>query len=893
MARLFQDLVPTVNHARCCSLFLGAAHLAALAFGLLLPTQAVPAAAQDTVPERPTEGNPQSNRLIRSIAVIGTDRLEPNTVLSYVRLRVGDVYTPVAADAALKDLAATELFSASTILFENGVLTIRLTENPIINRILLEGNERIKPDKILPEIKLGPRQIFTRSKVRADVARIIELYKRQGRFGAIVEPKMVLLPQNRVDIVFEISEGPKSKIHKINIIGNETFTDDALLKEMVTKEARAKNFMSSNTSYDPDRLAFDQQKLRQFYLVNGYADFRVVSAVAELTPDQRDFIVTYVIEEGKRYQFGKVGAEVQLRDLDEAALEAGLSIRPGDWYDAKRVEDTVEQLTELAARFGYAFADVSPRFKRNPDTLTMDVEFILRDTPRAYVERVEINGNTLTQDKVIRREFRLFEGDAFNSLSVLRSAARIRSLGFFQENFEIRQTEGSSKDRIILEANVEERPTGELQFSAGFSSVESIIGTASIRQRNFRGMGQTIGFSVNISNVNQSAQISFAEPYLWDRNISFGMDVYQRNFDDQAQRGGESSFVQSTTGATMRVGIPVTEYAALIGTYTFNYEDVSLDENTYFADLDGDGEDTCEPLLAGRYLCDAVGQRTQSILGLNYRFSNLDNNFRPTRGRRLTLSSEFAGLGGDTSFARFRGQASQFWNIGSGFVLSANLEGGYIHSFDDEETRLTDRFFLGDPQMRGFRIRGVGPAINRIQLVTDENGDEEDGTATREGLGGNAYYLGRLEFEIPLASGARELGLRPSLFVDAGSVFGLSQPALSESDYPDGEFIATRDDEGRALYSQTYDVNGDGIAETVSTISPFAPDGRENSPLGSSIPPFREEFVGNTWRPRMSAGVSVNWNSPFGPFRVDLAIPILRQDSDETRVFSFNVGTQF
>jgi outer membrane protein insertion porin family len=866
---------------------------AALACGLFLPFAASPGFAQETGTGQLEQADALPVRTIQAIKVEGTERLEPNTVLSYIRLKVGDVYNPAAADAALKDIAATELFSDYSILFDNGALTIRLTENPIINRILIEGNDRIKPDKILPEIKLAPRQIFTRSKVRADVARIIELYKRQGRFGAVVEPKMILLPQNRVDIVFEISEGPKSKIRKINVIGNEIFDDATLMKEMVTKEGRAKNFMSSNTSYDPDRLAFDQQKLRQFYLINGYADFRVVSAVAELTQDQENFIVTYVVEEGQRYKFGEVGAEVQLRDLDEAALEARLPMRTGDWYNAKLVEDTVEQLTELANRFGYAFIDVTPRFKRNSSNETMDVDFVLRDAPRVYIERVDVNGNTMTQDKVVRREFRVFEGDAFNSLSVQRSSARIRSLGFFQESFEIDQKEGSSPDRIILEANVEERPTGELQFSAGFSSVESIVAAASIRQRNFRGMGQTVGLSLNVSNVTQSAQISFAEPYIWDQNISFGMDVYRRNFDDQAYRDGESSYIQATTGMTLRLGLPMTEYSALVGSYTLNFEDVTLDENVYFADLDGDGDETCEPLLAGRFLCDAVGQRTQSILGLSYRYSNLDNNIRPTRGRRMTLSSEFAGLGGNTTFIRFRGQASQFWNVGAGFIASANLEGGYIHSFDDEETRLTDRFFLGDPQMRGFRIRGIGPAINRIQLVTDENGDEEDGSSTREGLGGNAYYLGRMELEIPLAAGARELGLRPSLFLDVGSVFGLSRPALSESDYPNGEFISTRDDEGRALYSQTYDVNGDGIAETISTISPNAPDGRQNSPLGSSISPFREEFVGNTWRPRMSAGLGVNWNSPFGPFRIDLAIPILREASDETRIFSFNVGTQF
>jgi outer membrane protein insertion porin family len=830
---------------------------------------------------------------IRAIEVTGNERLEASTILSYVGLRVGESYSAEAADQALKDLAATELFRDSTISFKDGTVTIALAENPVINRVLIEGNERIKNDKILPEIKLAARQIFTRSKVRADVARIIELYKRQGRFAAQVEPKLVELPQNRVDIVFEISEGPKSRVQKISIIGNELFDDETLLKEMVTKEKRAKNFLSSNTSYDPDRLSFDQQKLRQFYLINGYADFRVVSAVAELTPDQRNFIITYVVEEGQRYKFGEIGAEIQLRDPRAAAIETFLPIRPGEWYDAKRVEDTVEQLSEYIQGLGYAFTDVQPRFRRDADELVMNVDFIVREAPRVYVEQVDVNGNTITQDKVIRREFRIFEGDAFDRLSVLRSANRIKSLGYFQENFEISQMPGSSPDRIVLQANVEERPTGELQLSAGFSSAESVILAASVRQRNFRGMGQTLGLGINYSGVSQSVQASFAEPYLWDRNISFGADIYRRNYDDDFYREAGSSYQQATTGIALRVGVPLTEYSSLIGSYTLNYEEVRLDENTYFADLDGDGEATCEPLLAGRYLCDAIGNRTSSILGLGYNFSDLDNAFRPTRGRRIIVNGEVAGLSGNNAYLRGRLQATRFWNIGGGFVGRAHVEGGYIHNLRSGETRLTDRFFLGDPQLRGFDIRGVGPAIERIQLVADEDGDEEDGGTTREGLGGNAYYLGRLELEIPLPGGARELGLRPSLFMDMGSVFDLADPALSESPFPDGEFIPSRDDDGRELYSQTYDVDGDGVSETITTISTRAPDGSQNSPIGNTISPFRERYVGDTWRPRLSVGASINWNSPFGPFRIDLAYPILKEDADDTQIISFNVGTQF
>lgn len=864
--------------------------LAACALGAL--SAAVTAQDQTEEPAPPSPAT-ASGPVIAAIRVVGNERLETGTILSYVGLKVGAAYSPEAADQVIKDLAATDLFRQTSVTFRDGTLTITLSESPIVNRVLIEGNERIKNDKILPEIKLTSRQIFTRGKVRADVARIIELYKRQGRFAARVEPKLVELAQNRVDVIFEITEGPKSKVRRINILGNTLFDDQTLLAEMVTKESRAKSFLSSNTSYDPDRLAFDQQKLRQFYLINGYADFRVVSAVAELTPDQRDFIITYVLEEGKRYKFGKISADIQLRDPAAAMIETHLPIVQGQWYDAKRVEDTVEQLTEYVQGLGYAFTDVQPRFRRDPDTLEMNVEFIVRDAPRVYVERVDVNGNTITQDKVIRREFRIVEGDAFNRLAVLRSANRIKSLGYFQENFEISQLPGSAPDRIMLEANVEERATGELQFSAGFSSAESVILATSIRQRNFRGMGQTLGLSVNYSGVSQSVQASFAEPYLWDKNISFGADIYRRNYDDDFYREAGSSYRQATTGFSLRLGVPLTEYSSLIGSYTLNYDQVRLDENSYFADLDGDGVNTCEPLLAGRYLCDAVGNRTSSILGLSYNYSDLDNGFRPTRGKRILLSGEAAGLGGSTAYLRVRGQATQYWNVGAGFIARAHLEGGYIHNLERGETRLTDRFFLGEPQLRGFDIRGIGPAIERVQLVSDEDGEEEDGTITREGLGGNAYYLGRLELEIPMPGGARELGLRPSLFLDAGSVFDLADPELSDSPYPNGKFIATRDDEGRALYQQTYDINGDGLSETITTIAPRSPDGSLNSAIGTTISPFRERYVGDTWRPRLSVGAGINWNSPFGPFRIDLAYPILTEEADDTKIITFNVGTQF
>jgi outer membrane protein insertion porin family len=712
---------------------------------------------------------------------------------------------------------------------------------------------------------------------------------------------MVQLPQNRVDIVFEISEGPKSKVRQINIIGNEEFSDGELRGEMVTKQARLTSFFSSNTSYDPDRLAFDQQKLRQFYLTEGYADFRVVSAVAELTPDKRDFIITYVVEEGERYKFGDVSVESQLRDFDSDRMSGNLPMQTGDWYDAKLVEDTVEQLSELAGTYGYAFADVQPDFDRSREDLTMSVNFVLRQAPRVYVERVDVNGNTLTQDKVVRREFRIAEGDAFNSLQVRRTTARINSLGYFQENFEVNQVEGSQPDRIVLEANVEEQPTGELQLSAGFSSLESFILSASIRQRNFRGRGQTIGTSVNYSRYSRSVQLSFSEPYVFDRNISAGLDIFRRDFNsfNRFNRDRSRTFEQSSTGFTGRAGVPLTEYMSLIGSYTFSHDNVTLDPDTFFSDLDGDGIRTCDPLRAGRFLCDAIGTRTSSIVGATVAYNSLDSRLRPTRGRNISLTTEFAGLGGTVKYVRVRGKAAQYWPVFGGFIFSVSAEGGAINALEDrggngvDDVRLTDRFFLGEPQIRGFDIRGIGPRILRQPFIDDENGNPVPITNrdqnSDDALGGRAYYLGRAELEIPLGSGARELGLRPSLFLDVGALFGVSTPLLQNN--PNG--LQQQDADGNPLFIEIV-TDDDGNQGAILTPNPIAEDGvTENTPSIIQNSRFREVFLGDSASPRISIGIGVNWNSPFGPFRIDFARVLKKVEGDDTKSFSFNVGTQF
>ena len=879
------------------ALLLGCTMLAGLPVGVAAQN-AETAGEIDEAPE-------EQGDVIRTIAVAGAQRLEPATIVSYVQLRPGQVYTPALADQALIDLANTELFADFSIANNDGNVVITVEENPVINRIVLEGNKRLDDDKIAPEIQLAPRQIFTRSKVRADVSRIIELYKRQGRFAASVEPQMVMLDQNRVDVIFEITEGPKSKVRQINIIGNDVFSDGKLRGEMVTKEAGLLKIFSSNTSYDPDRLAFDQQKLRQFYLTEGYADFRVVSAVAELTPDKRDFIITYVVEEGERYRFGDVEVVSQLRDFSSELLTESLVMKEGDWYNAELIDNTKDRLTETAGTFGYAFANIRDRIVANPEELTLDVTFTVAEAPRVYIESVDINGNTITQDKVIRREFRIAEGDAFSSLQVNRSNARINSLGYFQENFEIAQVEGTEPDRIILQANVQEEPTGELSLSAGFSSLESFIFNGSIRQNNFRGRGQTVGLGINYSRFSRSGNISFTEPHVFDRDIAAGIDIYRQDYNNGFFNRDRATYEQSTTGFRLRAGVPLSEYISALATYTLQYEEITVDENQFFADFDGDGTSQCEPLIAGRYLCDALGNRTQSILGLSLTYNTLNSRVRPTRGRVVTVGVDVAGLGGNTKYVKGTVRGSQYFPLGAGFIGSLSAEGGIIQAFGSDDILLTDRFFLGESQMRGFDIRGVGPRVVRRGYTLDDDGntilrDLGDEQNQDDALGGNAYYLGRAEIEIPIGSGARELGLRPSIFLDVGAVFSIETPQLTQSPLPDGLFIAQRNADGDPLFAQV-EIGNDGTPVLdannrpvfTQVTNPLAPDGSVNTPLGQQLPPFVEEFVGNSAKPRISVGFGVNWNSPFGPFRIDIAHVLLKERGDETKTFSFNVGTQF
>ncbi len=903
----------------------GVRAVAMLLAGTMLSTLPGTAMAQTptrVVADAPAVAPDAPVKVIKSLRVEGSQRIESDTVLSYTKLRIGQAFNNESLDQAIKDLLNSDLFADVTINgAQTGDIVLKIRENPIINRVLLEGNKRLKSDKIQKEIKLAPRQIFTRTAVRADVARIIELYRRQGRFAASISPKMVALDQNRVDIVFEISEGPKSKVRQINIIGNEVFSDGKLRGQMATKQARLTTFLSSNTSYDQDRLAYDQQKLRQFYLTEGYVEFKVTSAVAELTPDRKDFIITYVVQEGKRYKFGDVTVDSDIRDFDNKKLAESLVAKKGQWYDAKKVEDSVEAINQTAGLFGYAFTDVNPEFTPDREELTMTINFHISEAKRTYVERIDINGNTVTQDQVIRRELRLAEGDAFNSFLVKRSQDRINSLGFFQEKLEVTQKAGSAPDRVVLETNVEERSTGELNLSAGFSSLERFILQASIRQRNFRGKGQELRASASYSQFSRSIELGFTEPYLFGKTIAVGGDIFRRDFNsfnfNNNQR--QTTFTQVSTGFQIRAGIPITEFLSLSGRYGLTYDEVGLDEAQFFTN------GVCDPLKAGRFLCDSTGNRATSSVGYSLVYDSLNSRLRPTAGNRVIFSQDFAGLGGDVRYVRTRIDGDKYWNVGSGFVFSVGFEAAYIQPLEGsrgpgiDAVRINDRYYLGEPQFRGFDIRGVGPRVQRLSYTTDADGNQilndQRNQFIDDPLGGRAYYLGRAELEIPLGSGVRELGIRPSIFMDFGALFGVTRPLPTISTpFPTSVDPATGRVTVLPLVTPVTTLVGTMTVPVFVTPGddPTNPNLATTCPVGfaatfggacmgtsintaatTQTAPFLERFVGNSASPRLTIGIGVNWNSPFGPLRINVARALLKQFGDDDKLITFNVGTSF
>ncbi len=663
------------------------------------------------------------------IRVEGAQRIEPDTIRSYMSIRAGDRITAQKMDEALKKLFATGLFADVIVRREGTAVVIRVVENPIINRIAFEGNKRITDEILTDEVRLKPRRVYTRSLVQSDVQRLIDVYRRSGRFAASIEPKVIQLPQNRVDLVFEIKEGPLTEIRRISFVGNEIYSDDDLRNVVRTKESAWYRFLSSDDTYDPDRLTFDRELLRRYYLSKGFADFRVLSAIAELAPDRKGFFVTFTIEEGERYKFGKVDVSATLRDLTTEKLTQSVSIKSGDWYNADLVEDVISKLTDVVGTLGYAFVDIRPQVKRDRKQKTIDVTFRVQEGPRVYVERIDISGNVRTIDPVIRREVPLAEGDAFNASKMRRARKQIRNLGFF-EKVEVTNQAGSAADKTVVKVKIEERSTGEISFGAGFSSSVGPLGDIGIRERNLLGKGQDLFLKLSLSAESSDIDLQFTEPYFLDRKLAAGIDVFRttRDLSDQ------SSFERESLGTGVRIGYDLSELLSQRLRYRISREEVTNVKST-----------------ASAAIRSQEGSAVKSEVSQTLTYDRRDSREKTTDGYLARYSTDFAGLGGSISYVRNRVTGTKFFPLTDTVVGSLGAGAGYIFGLG-EDVRVSDAFFVGGQNLRGFATAGVGPRD----------------LTSQDALGGNWYYSGVAQVTFPIGL-PNEFGVRGRAFTDIGS----------------------------------------------------------------------------------------------------------------------------
>ncbi|SKA30200.1 Beta-barrel assembly machine subunit BamA [Enhydrobacter aerosaccus] len=690
------------------------------------------------VAQRATGG---AGTMISAVQIQGNVRAEPETIRSYLQLKEGQPYDPAAADRSLKALFSTGLFSDVSIDMQGSTMVVKVSENPTINRVAFEGNRKIEDDKLRDEIQSKARTVFTRARVQADVDRLLSIYRRSGRYNAVVDPKIIKLEQGRVDLVFEINEGDVTGIKRISFVGNKAFGDGTLRGKIRTVESAWWRFLSSDDRFDPDRLNLDREMLRKFYLSEGYADFRVESAIAELAPDRDGFFITFTINEGERYKFGKIDVATRFQGLDVDTLKSYVTMNEGDWYDAGEVDKTVTALSDAVGSLGYAFVDVRPNMRRNRETHTIDITFDIQEGPRVYVERIDISGNTRTLDKVIRREFRLAEGDAFSTAKVRRSEQRLRNLGFF-EKVDISAAPGSAPDKTNLQVNVTEQSTGEISFGAGYSTSGGIMGTVSVQERNLVGTGDTLRLSLSLGTTATSIDLGFTNPYFMDLPIAVGFDI----FDTTNNRQSTSSYSDWSVGFSLNAGWAYTEHTTQTVRYTLRQ--TSIYNVPYYASAE---------VLA------QAGSSITSEISETLSWDTRDQRLNPTKGWLLRNTIAVAGLGGDNYYFRVTADGAIYQQIVEDVVASLSGSAGLIAPFNNTTLRLNNRFYLGGDSLPGWAVGGAGP---------------RDGN-TADSLGGKYFYAGMGELSFPVGF-PKEIGIVGKAFVDAGSLWGgISQSGVS------------------------------------------------------------------------------------------------------------------
>ncbi len=674
--------------------------------------------------------------IIRAIKIEGARRIEEGTIRSYLLVRQGDAFDAERVDRSLKTLYATGLFKDVQLGRSGDTLIVRVVENPIVSRVGYEGNHKLTDDQLRPELQLRSRAVFTPALAEADRTHILSMYAKRGYYDATVEPKIVRLDQNRVDVVFQINEGSAALISRIVINGNKVFSEARLNEVITSREYRWWRFLSSSDTYDSERLTYDKELLRRFYLKNGYADAEVTDAAAELSPDRKSFFLSFTVHEGERYKVGKVDIKVQIRNLTADVLKPNLQLRDGDWYDGDAVGRSTDAIELAVHNLGYAFVDVKPQVKRDVEKHIIDLTFNVGEGPRVYVERIDIVGNTRTEDRVIRREFSIAEGDPYSSEAVRASKTHLTDLGYFT-SADVVTNPGTAPDKAVLLTNISEKATGELSFGGGYSTDAGALIDVGLTEKNLVGSGLNASINGVLAQFNSSINASLTDPYFLDRNLVAGIDL----FLIQTMFLGTEPYDENRIGFDTHVGYSFNEHLSQTWTYT------AVDRQVYNI------ETGASPFILNEAGTTVMSQISQ-VVTIDYR----DTRVNAHSGGILEIGTDFAGLGGDARFVREnlngafyipleRYMGSPDWVI----RMAGSL--GYMQLLPGGREEIIDRFFLGGDNLRGFLDGGAGP--------TD--------ALTGNPLGGRFMWTQSSELHYPLPV-SPDLGLTGRAFVDVGAL---------------------------------------------------------------------------------------------------------------------------
>jgi len=692
----------------------------------------------------PSETSAQSASRFSAILVSGNSSVPDQTVVSFSGLDLSQTISAADINAALRRLIATGLFSDVDIRAAAGRLVIAVVENPTIGIVNFEGNRKLSDEELAGIVTSATRRPLDRATIEADARRIAEAYRQNSRYNAQVTPQIIPLPDGRSNLVFQISEGRTDQIESINFVGNQSYTDQRLRRAIGSSEAGFLNILYSSDSFSSERANADRQALLGFYRERGYPDVEVTAGLSEFALDRDGFFLTYSVREGASYDFGQTSVSTTLAGVNPADFDRLARIRSGRTYKASKVEDAVEAIEEEAGRLGFPFLRAIPKITKNEADGTVDISFELVNGNRVYVERIDIRGNSQTLDRVIRREFEIAEGDAFNPRKMREAEGGLRSLRFFSQ-LSVNTTPGSTPESVIIEVDVEDQATGSFNFGAGYSTDSGFSGTFSIAESNFLGRGQRFDLSLSYGESSKVASFGFTEPHLFDRDLAAGFDVYYRQNDRD-----ESSFQTTNFGISPTLSFPVNDATRMSFTYDLVSEEIR------------DPGVDASPIIVGE-----VGTVVRSAVRIALTHDNRNSAFDPTAGYILRFGAEYAGIGGDANYAKATARAKGYFNLfDEALVFSADVEGGALYDLGSGGSRITDRFFLGGSSFRGFSVGGLGPR--------DELADVNDS------LGGNYYAVARLDATFPVGL-PPELGIRGGLFIDAGSVWGMDGTPVGAS----------------------------------------------------------------------------------------------------------------